>query len=58
VGPNRHAKLADDGDRMLPENLNRVYTDFFETTADNTILSKKTTVMVQLAASFALGCYP
>jgi len=49
---------APEGAEMLPENLNRAYTDFFEATADNTVLSKKTTVMVQLAASFALGCYP
>ena len=43
---------------MLPDNLNQAYTDFFEATADNSVLSKRATIMIQLAASLALGCYP
>jgi hypothetical protein len=43
---------------MLPENLSHTYNAFFEATADNSVFSKRTTIMIQLAASLALGCYP
>ena len=43
---------------MLPDEQKRKYEAFLESTAENEILNQKTTVMVQLAASFALGCYP
>jgi len=43
---------------MLPENLNQRYTDFFEATANNNVISKRATIMIQIAASLALGCYP
>jgi hypothetical protein len=43
---------------MLPDNLNHAYAEFFEAAADNAVLSKRATIMIQLAASLALGCYP
>lgn len=43
---------------MLPEKQKKTYTDFFESTVENEILDKKTTLMIQLAAAFAIGCYP
>jgi hypothetical protein len=43
---------------MLPEKQKQAYEAFYATTAKNGILDPKTTVMVQLAASFAIGCYP
>jgi hypothetical protein len=46
------------GGRMLPEKQKQAYEEFYESTAKNEIVDPKTTVMVQLAASFAIGCYP
>lgn len=43
---------------MLPEKLEKKYADFYQATVENGTLDPKTTVMVQLAASFAIGCYP
>ena len=43
---------------MLPEDQKRKYEAFFESTAVNDTLDPKVTVMIQLATSFALGCYP
>lgn len=43
---------------MLPKKLNQTYETFYKSTEKNGILDEKTTVMVQLAASFAIGCYP
>ena len=41
-----------------PEAQKTAYEAFFEATEQNGILDGKTTVMIQLAASFAIGCYP
>jgi alkylhydroperoxidase/carboxymuconolactone decarboxylase family protein YurZ len=46
------------GEPLLPERQNQTYEEFYESTANNEILDQKTTIMIQLAASFALGCYP
>ena len=43
---------------MLPKRQKQTYEEFFESTAKNEILDQKTTVMIQLAASFVMGCYP
>jgi hypothetical protein len=43
---------------MLPHIQKERYEAFFASTADNGILDRKTTVMIQLAASFVVGCYP
>jgi hypothetical protein len=43
---------------MLPDKQNQAYEAFYESTVHNKILDPKTTVMIQLAASFVMGCYP
>ncbi len=43
---------------MLPEAQKQKYAAFFESTTENEILNQKTTVMIQLAASLVIGCYP
>lgn len=43
---------------MLPEKQKKAYEEFYEATTKNGLLDEKTTVMVQLAASFVIGCYP
>ena len=43
---------------MLPEAQKGAYKEFFESTDKNAIIDEKMTVMIQLAAAFALGCYP
>jgi len=43
---------------MLTEKLEKKYTDFYEATVENGTIDSRTTVMIQLAASFAIGCYP
>lgn len=43
---------------MLPEKLEKKYTDFYAATAENGTIDARTTVMIQLAAAFAVGCYP
>ncbi len=43
---------------MLPEAQKNAYEAFFESSEKNGILDKKTTLMIQLAASLVIGCYP
>ena len=43
---------------MLPEAQKVAYEAFFESTEKNGILSDKLTIMIQLASSLAIGCYP
>ena len=43
---------------MLPEKQKHAYETFYNSAAKNETLDQKTTVMIQLAASFAIGCYP
>ena len=43
---------------MLPQKQKQTYEAFFASTEANGILDPKTTLMVQLAASFVIGCYP
>ena len=54
----RYYAKAIKGERMLPEKQESAYEQFYASTANNEILEQKTTVMIQLAASFAIGCYP
>ena len=42
---------------MLTERQNKKYDAFFESTAENEILDQRSTLMVQLAAAFIIGCY-
>ena len=46
------------GVALLPEIQKQAYEKFYDSTAKNEILDQKTTVMIQLAASFVIGCYP
>ena len=43
---------------MLPRKQREPYEAFFASTVENGVLDPKTTVMIQLAASFVIGCYP
>jgi hypothetical protein len=57
VTSRRYAK-AIKGEHMLPEKQKSAYEQFYESTAKNELLDPKTTVMIQLAVSFVIGCYP
>jgi len=46
------------GKPLLPKKQKHAYEAFYESTANNEILDQKTTLMIQLATSFAIGCYP
>jgi hypothetical protein len=50
--------LTGKGGRMLPEKQKQAYEAFFESTENNGIIEPKATLMIQLAASLAIGCYP
>jgi len=41
---------------MLPKKIEKTYTDFFASSSKSKILNRKTTIMIQLAASMAIGC--
>jgi len=43
---------------MLPAKQADAYGSFIESTAQNELLDRKTTVMIQLASAFVIGCYP
>ena len=43
---------------MLPEKLHDLFTSYHEAVRDNDVLDPKTTVMLQLATSMCVGCYP
>ncbi len=43
---------------MLSGNLKQAFVSFHDSMAKNTILDPRTTVMIQLGAAMAFGCYP
>jgi len=43
---------------MLPEKQNKAFTEFYNSARNNDILDSKTTLMIHMAASMAVGCYP
>ncbi len=43
---------------MLPAKQARAYGVFSESAVQNEVLDRKTTVMIQLSAALAIGCYP
>ena len=43
---------------MLPEKQLKTYNDFYDSAYQNDILEPKTTLMIHLAVSMAVGCYP
>ena len=46
------------GGKMLPEKQKRAYKAFYDSARHNESLDEKTTLLIHLAAAFALGCYP
>jgi hypothetical protein len=43
---------------MLPEQLDQAFQTFSAGVRENDILDPKTTRLIYLAASMAIGCYP
>lgn len=43
---------------MLPTQQQEAYTAFYDSAYKNDILESKTTLMIHLATSMAIGCYP
>jgi alkylhydroperoxidase/carboxymuconolactone decarboxylase family protein YurZ len=43
---------------MLPEKLNQAFGSFSTSVKQNEILDPKTTRLIYLAVSMAIGCYP
>jgi hypothetical protein len=43
---------------MLPKKIEKAYTEFYNSVNNNEILESKTTLLIQLSASMAIGCYP
>lgn len=43
---------------MLPENQNQAFQAFSKSARENDILDPKTTLLIYLAVSMAVGCYP
>jgi len=50
--------MSDEEVSMLPENQKKAYAAFYDAAHKNDILDRKTTLLLHLAASLALGCYP
>ncbi len=43
---------------MLPKKIEKAYTEFYNSVSNNDILDPKTTFLIRLSASMAIGCYP
>ena len=43
---------------MLLKNMNKMFSDFYDLARNNKILDPKTTLMIHLATSMAVACYP
>jgi AhpD family alkylhydroperoxidase len=43
---------------MIPDNLKKSFIDFHKSMISNDILDPKTTLMIELGAAMAVGCYP
>ena len=43
---------------MLSEETGKAWDAFYSAARDNDVLDPKTTVLVQVAAAMAAGCYP
>jgi len=43
---------------MIPKDMNGKYDEFSKAVLNNDILDPKTTTMLFLASSMAVGCYP
>lgn len=45
-------------DQMLPRNQLRAYARFYDSARKNEFLDERTTILIHLAVSMAVGCYP
>ena len=43
---------------MLPENLRKAYSEYYDMARNNEILDPKTTLLIHLATALAVGCSP
>jgi len=43
---------------MLPDKQKKAYKAFYDSARHNDVLEEKTTLLIHLAAAFAMGCYP
>lgn len=43
---------------MLPDKQKKAFDDFYDSARHNEILEPKTTLMIHMAASMAVACYP
>ena len=46
------------GDFMLPEKQQKAFGEFYKSARYNDILDEKTTLMIHLATSMSVACYP
>jgi hypothetical protein len=44
--------------KLLPENQDNAYNEFYKSARYNKILEPNTTLMIHLATAIAIGCYP
>lgn len=44
--------------RMIPEKQMKAFDNFYDSVRNNEILDSKTTLLLQMAAALAIGCYP
>jgi len=43
---------------MLPKNQLKAWADFYDSARKNEFLDERTTVLIHLAVSMSVGCYP
>jgi hypothetical protein len=43
---------------MLSKKLDNMFSEFYDSARNNEVLEPKTTLMIHLAASMAVACYP
>lgn len=43
---------------MLPENQRKAWAEFYASARHNEILDQRTTILIHLAVSMSVGCYP
>ena len=43
---------------MLPPNQKKAFQNFYDSARHSDILDEQTTLLIHLAAAFAIGCFP
>ncbi|HYA41089.1 MAG TPA: hypothetical protein VEF34_07280 [Syntrophobacteraceae bacterium] len=43
---------------MIAQHLKQSFADFHNTVVNNGVIDPRTTLMIQLGAAMAVGCYP